>query len=496
MSEGLPKGWEIVSVAEVIEDFQPGFASGEKTVEGGVAHLRMNNIGLRGDLVLDLVRTVPEKLAKPHHDLRPGDVLVCTTNSGKLVGKCAYFDLPGRYAFSNHLTRLRPKSDIMDGGFLRWNLWLHWKRGLFDDRCKHWVNQSTIPKDVLLETGIVVPPLTEQRRIVAKLGTLLGRVVACQQRLAKVPAILRRFRQAVLSAACSGRLTAEWREENPDTEPADALLCLMCGQEAKYALCDKAYDTPADWAWVHFGALITTIRGGSTVPPQNEPTAYPVLRSSSVRPGFIDLADVRYALMEESRNEDNYLRDGDLLFTRLSGSLEYLANCALVRCLGDRRIQYPDRIFCARLKDPAMAPYVEICFANPSLRAELTEGAKSSAGHQRVSITDIRAQRMPLPPLPEQQEIARRVEGLFALADQIEARLNAAQRQVDSLTPSLLAKAFRGELVPQDPNDEPAAALVERARQCADRGSSLEKEGGQRKRSRPRSSPRRRAPRP
>jgi hypothetical protein len=92
VSDELPRGWATAPVAEVIQDFQPGFASGEKNVAGGVAHLRMNNIGLVGELVLDLVRTVPEKLAKPRHDLRPGDVLVCTTNSGALVGKCAYFE--------------------------------------------------------------------------------------------------------------------------------------------------------------------------------------------------------------------------------------------------------------------------------------------------------------------------------------------------------------------------------------------------------------------
>src|SRR5262245_49845393 len=108
MRDEVPQGWATAQVGEGIEDCQSGFASGEKNVEGGVAHLRMNNIGLNGELVLDLVRTVPQRLAKPHHDLRRGDLLVCTTNSGKLVGKCAYFELPGRYAFSNHLTRLRP----------------------------------------------------------------------------------------------------------------------------------------------------------------------------------------------------------------------------------------------------------------------------------------------------------------------------------------------------------------------------------------------------
>jgi hypothetical protein len=85
----------------------------------------MNNIGLDGELVLTLVRSVPETLARPHYDLRPGDVLVCTTNSAALVGKCAFFDLIGRYTFSNHLTRLRANPEEIDGRYLRWYLWLH-----------------------------------------------------------------------------------------------------------------------------------------------------------------------------------------------------------------------------------------------------------------------------------------------------------------------------------------------------------------------------------
>ena len=67
-----------------------------------------------------------------------------------------------------------------------------------------------------------------------------------------------------------------------------------------------------------------------------------------------------------------------------------------------------------------------------------------------------------VPPLAEQQEIVRRVEALFALADQIEARYAKAKAYVEKLTQSTLAKAFRGELVPQDPNDEPASVLLER----------------------------------
>lgn len=71
----------------------------------------------------------------------------------------------------------------------------------------------------------------------------------------------------------------------------------------------------------------------------------------------------------------------------------------------------------------------------------------------------------PIVSLAEQQEIVRRVEGLFALADQIEARYAKGTAHVEKLTPSFLARAFRGQLVPQDPNDEPAEASLRRIRQ-------------------------------
>src|SRR5687767_11996459 len=101
MSE-LPAGWTTCSIEHAIESIQAGFASGRKDVEGGLFHLRMNNISVDARLNLELLRTVPQSLASHNHYLQKGDVLICTTNSGKLVGKCAWFGLDGDFAFSNH----------------------------------------------------------------------------------------------------------------------------------------------------------------------------------------------------------------------------------------------------------------------------------------------------------------------------------------------------------------------------------------------------------
>ena len=136
----------------------------------------------------------------------------------------------------------------------------------------------------------------------------------------------------------------------------------------------------------------------------------------------------------------------------------------MVKELDGRKIEYPDRIFCAKVNKTSTPEFVAIAFSSNEVREPLIEVAKSSAGHQRISIQDLLVQVLKLPPLPEQAEIVRRVESLFAIADRLEARAQAALARYSRLTPALLAKAFRGELVPQDPTDEPASVLLERIR--------------------------------
>ena len=94
--------------------------------------------------------------------------------------------------------------------------------------------------------------------------------------------------------------------------------------------------------------------------------------------------------------------------------------------------------------------------------AQIGQVAKTTAGIWKVSQSDLETITIPFPTIAEQAEIIRRVEALFALADRIETRCIAARVQAQRLTPLVLTKAFRGELVPQDPNDEPASALLAR----------------------------------
>jgi type I restriction enzyme, S subunit len=104
-----------------------------------------------------------------------------------------------------------------------------WREGHFEEVCNHHVSQASVGTKTLLETKFLLPPLAEQKRIVAKVEALLERTNAARARLTKVPAIVKRFRQSVLAAACSGQLTADWRGQRADTPKSRSkkLLSLM-----------------------------------------------------------------------------------------------------------------------------------------------------------------------------------------------------------------------------------------------------------------------------
>jgi type I restriction enzyme, S subunit len=280
---------------------------------------------------------------------------------------------------------------------------------------------------------VLLPPLELQHHLVNVIEEVDGKRTSARSHLAVANRAITRFRQAVLASACSGRLTSDWRSDFP--LPASS---------------SERDDVPKTWALTSLGEIAASIRGGSNMVPCDEPSAYPILRSSSVRAFNVDYDDVRYLSEDQSQRAENFLQMGDLLITRLSGSIEYVGNCALVQNPARRPIQYPDRLFCCRLSDPTEARYVEICFAGPSVRRQIESASRSAAGHQRISISDLKAFAIARPPLAEQHEIVRRVEQLLALAERIERRIEAASERVDRSAQAVLAKAFRGDLMSTD----------------------------------------------
>jgi len=115
-----------------------------------------------------------------------------------------------------------------------------------------------------------------------------------------------------------------------------------------------------------------------------------------------------------------------------------------------------------RLANPEFAHYCWLWAVSPAHGRQHLLDAAYGAGKPGLNLTQIRELPVALPPLEEQRQIVRRVDVLFQLADAVEKRYDAGRTSVENLTQSVLAKAFRGELVPQDPADEPASVLLER----------------------------------
>lgn len=297
--------------------------------------------------------------------------------------------------------------------------------------------QPNISQTVVKQWPIPLAPLAEQERIVAKLNTLVGRVDACRERLERVGPLIKRFRQSVLDTAANGSLTADWRAENAVT---------------------------LDWVSAPLGSLLQELRNGLAAKPDEQPSGAPILRISAVRSLEIDASDHRRLTVGPAEIEQYALKRGDLIFTRYNGSLEFVGVCAMVTGNLDGYV-YPDKLIRARV-DPAkvLPDFVALVCASSAVRDQIEGFVKSSAGQKGISGADLKGLQLSIPTLQEQAVVCRRATRLLKHAELMHHRLDRAVELALRVAPATLAKAFRGELVPQDPNDEPADQLLARIR--------------------------------
>jgi type I restriction enzyme S subunit len=340
-------------------------------------------------------------------------------------------------------------------------------------------------------------PLQEQQRIADSLDSFLSRLDAAVASLERTQAKLKAYRASVLKAAVEGRLVpteaALARAENRAYEPADVLLKRILAdrrrrwEESELARLKAAGKRPNDdkwrvyaepaspeirasdtlpegWCWATLDQLLASLSGGTSATAIDTRTSNVVLRSSAVRQGRVDLSDHRF-LPAEGPHGDYLIEEGDLLFTRLSGTLDYVGNCAVAPPLAGKRIAFPDRIFRGRCVGELVPEYVQHCFGVSSLRGALERAAKSTAGHQRISLADLRTFRIPLPPYAEQSRIAEAVALLLSVAEATSAAADLIHLRTGRLRQSTLKSAFEGKLVDPDPSDEPTAQLLDRIRE-------------------------------
>lgn len=353
------------------------------------------------------------------------------------------------------------------------------------------VGQMRVPSTFLETTRIPIPPVAEQQLIGDTLDELFSDLDAAVEALERTRKKLILYRASILKAAVEGVLTAEWRAQHPNTEPASVLLERILAErrrrweeeqlskfkekgkeppenwKSKYKEpvapnVEKLEQQPEGWGWARLDQLLWQLRSGTGETSGKVPTDYPVLKSSAVRPGRIDFHELNFLDASQSRYRENFLEQGDFLITRLSGSVEYVGCSAVVEDIRSSGIQYPDRIFCGKLVFEELGVYLTYCFQHARIRKCLENSAKSTAGHQRISMSDLYPLIIALPPRDELNVIVEAVEHQLSVITHTEADLDSMLKAAKSLRQSILRHAFEGKLVPQDPNDEPASELLKR----------------------------------
>ena len=160
----------------------------------------------------------------------------------------------------------------------------------------------------------------------------------------------------------------------------------------------------------------------------------------------IDLEDARYLSEDAEPREDDCVSVGDLLFTRLSGSSEYVGCCAVVKQLSADPLVYPDRVFRARSASDALSSFLVLGFSAPDARRRLEHLARSTAGHQRISLGALREQILPLPPEAEMGLVTEMVDSLLSLEGSLQTSVAVASNRSKTLRRSILRAAFEGRL--------------------------------------------------
>jgi type I restriction enzyme S subunit len=303
-----------------------------------------------------------------------------------------------------------------------------------------------------------LPPLNEQKRIVSKLDVIIPRIEAVKQRLEKVPNILKLFRQSVLTAAFTGKLTEKWREEHPEMRNTEVLSdkTIKLINKSKYIKEWGNFEVPYTWLCAYLGEIADLRLGKMLDGSKNKGEKIKYLRNVNVRWFKFNLSDLKEIKITKTEKEILSIKNGDIFICE-GGE----PGRAAVWKNGENSMTFQKALHRVRFRIPFESDFLVY---NLKVDAYTQKLNRLFTGSTIKHLTGRSLALYPItfPPLEEQKEIVKQVEKLFAWADKVEAHYQKAKEQVDKLTQSVLAKAFRGELVPQDPNDEPAEKLLER----------------------------------
>ncbi|MEL4394696.1 restriction endonuclease subunit S [Shewanella algae] len=464
VAPNFPPEWAICSFSDLVLSSFTGLvrSAREQGDERNYNYLKMNNLDNQGNFLLDdLTKVNAEPIEVQKYSLQRGDFIFNTRNSAELVGKCGVFSIESTepILFNNNL--LKVNFIKVDPRIVA--LWLNSPLGKRDLRAitSATTSVAAIYQKQLFGVVLPLPPLAEQKVIADKLDTLLAQVESTKARLERIPDILKRFRQSVLSAAMSGKLTEKWRETNECVSVVKYLkaieqerIKLINAKKLKKSVLPRTSieqfvsDLPSSWSRVHF-EHIAAYDGNAL---KAGPFGSALKKSDCTSSGFRVYGQEQVIAGDESLvtyyiNEAKFdalsscaVKSGDILVSLVGtiGKVMILSDSAEKGIINPRLVKLS-------LQPEINRRYIQF-YLQSIVALDFFKGFSHGGTMDILNLSILKDLPINLPPIEEQTEIVRRVEELFAFADIIEQKATAALERVNNLTQSILAKAFRGEL--------------------------------------------------
>ncbi|MDC3988189.1 restriction endonuclease subunit S [Polyangium jinanense] len=447
-------------------------------------HVAPNHIESGTGVLLPYTTIRSDKVTSPKHTFRPGQIVYSKIRP--YLAKAVLVDFAGLCSADMY-----PVSSRIDASYLhRWLISPEFTELVSENQ-----GRTLLPKvnqDALVQLPVPVPPLREQHRITAKLESLTTRSRRAKEALDAVPDLLEQFRQSVLAAAFRGDLTVAWREKTPDVEPAEVLLQRIRAErrrrweEAELAKMRAKGKVPGDrwkakyeepepvdvselpelpegWAWATSAELLSFVTSGSRGWAEFYSDAGPLfIRIGNLEHHTIelDLSD-RQCVTPPPGAEGSRTRvePGDVL-------ISITADVGMVGIVRDGigEAYVNQHIALARPVSRELSEYLALFLSTPTGGKHQLVGANRGVTKAGLGLQDITSVKVAVAPLREQAEIVAQLQRFSERIRFLSEARSKVESQLGDLDRSVLSKAFRGELVPQDPTDEPASLLLDRLR--------------------------------